>query len=176
MVRRKINSGICCCGDHAWAVLTRGFVTIVSQCDYHLISEQLWHTLSSKKHGLLYATRWSGILLHREIMAPPKSIAIDHKNHNGLDNRRSNIRHCTYCENQGNGRYASGSSVFRGVSWRKDRHVWRAKISINDHTVNLGQFNTEGDAARAYDDAAIKHFGSAFARLNFPQKNSPSPS
>lgn len=41
-------------------------------------------------------------VLHREIMTPPKGMVVDHKNHNKLDNRRCNLRVCTYSDNNKN--------------------------------------------------------------------------
>lgn len=96
---------------------------------------------------------------------------IDHKNGNGLDNRRSNLRFCTNAQNQHNQRKwgsRSGkplSSRYKGVSWHRRGH-WRAKIQAQGKRRYLGQFQSEEAAARAYDRAARELHGE-FAVLNF---------
>jgi hypothetical protein len=71
--------------------------------------------------------------------------------------------------NLANQRKQSGtSSRYKGVSWRADRNKWTAYICPDRKKINLGVFNSEEDAARAYDSMAPKYFGE-FARLNFPE-------
>lgn len=57
------------------------------------------------------------------------------------------------------------SSVYKGVSWHKSRNKWHAKIAFEGKSINLGRFYLEADAARAYNDAALKYFGE-FATIN----------
>jgi hypothetical protein len=93
---------------------------------------------------------------------------VDHIDHNGLNNRRSNLRLCTAQQNARNHRpQLRGSSKYKGVSWRQDGKVFRALIWHNGKSINLGRFKNEIDAAKAYDKAAKKYFGE-FAYLNFP--------
>lgn len=54
-----------------------------------------------------------------------------------------------------------------GVSLDKGR--WRAYIQVNGRQINLGRFNTEAEAGRAYDKAAIEHHGDK-AKLNFGRR------
>lgn len=60
------------------------------------------------------------------------------------------------------------TSKYKGVSKRKDRSRWYAKILVNEQLISLGTFDTEEAAAKAYDKAASAHFGSN-AYLNFSQ-------
>jgi hypothetical protein len=101
------------------------------------------------------------ISIHRLIMNPPKNMMVDHKDNNGLNNQRSNLRICTNAQNimNANKFKRKCSSKYKGVS---KLNPWRA--SIGNKT--LGNFKTEIEAAKAYDIAA-KELYKEFARLNF---------
>jgi hypothetical protein len=105
--------------------------------------------------------------LHRFILNAAAGLDVDHVNGDGLDNRKSNLRECSRSQNNGNSNPRAGTSTFKGVSWHGQRNKWRAQIRANGKRQHLGLFTNEVDAARAYDEAAIQHFGE-FARLNFP--------
>ena len=105
----------CQCGDHAWAALTRGFITLVSPQDAWLLELRAWSILLS--HGIpRYVQSGSG-LLHKMIMGNKQvdyQIRTDHKNRNGFDNRRSNLRECTPSQNSANTKHTNKHG-FRGV-------------------------------------------------------------
>lgn len=91
---------------------------------------------------------------------------VDHKDGDGLNCRRTNLRAGTHVQNMGNRLKSVGlSSVFKGVSWSKDRSKWVAQISIAGKRTPLGRFESEVEAAEVYNVAAISVFGE-FARLN----------
>lgn len=91
---------------------------------------------------------------------------IDHKNQNGLHNYRANLRVCSRSENMANSRkYRVGISGFKGVTWHKQDSLWQAQIHVNYKHVLLGLFRDPREAARAYDRAAVEHFG-VFACTN----------
>lgn len=119
-----------------------------------------------------YAVLRGGTLLHRAVMERildgpiPRGREVDHRNLNRLDNRRSNLRMATRQQNSANCSRKSASR-FRGVTWDKARGKWAAGVKIDYVRHNLGRFDNEEDAARAYDAAARVAFGE-FARLNFP--------
>jgi len=93
---------------------------------------------------------------------------IDHINRIRDNNRIENLRDVTRTQNQWNQSNQFGrSSQYKGVTWHKATDKWRAQIKINGKFKHLGLFAIEIEAARAYDRAAIEHFGE-YANLNFP--------
>jgi len=110
------------------------------------------------------------ILMHRLILGILNNpeIQTDHRNHNRLDNRKSNLRQCTHSENQKN-KTAYGKSEYLGVTIENKKNHYkyiRAQIRINGKRTYLGRFKTEMEAAMAYDEAAKIHH-KEFANLNF---------
>ena len=107
------------------------------------------------------------VSLHRLIMDAPKGVLVDHRNGDSLDNRRANLRLATRAQNCCNVRKRKNtSSRFKGVSFRKNRGKWAAYIGVAGKRISLGYFDSEIEAAKAYDEAAKKYRGE-FARLNF---------
>ena len=153
--------------------LTKGKFAIVDVGDFAEINKHKWYT--SQRGRFSYARRGDGIkhgnktaiAMHREIMGHPKNMYIDHINHNGLDNRRANLRLATPKQNAWNNlpRKGNYSSKYKGVSWHKRDRKWYAKIVIHGKAKHLGGFNDEKAAAAAYNSAAKKLFGE-FACLN----------
>lgn len=90
---------------------------------------------------------------------------IDHINGQRSDNRWQNMRSATRAQNLSNGHVTTGTSRFRGVHWANGK--WHARLSHKNKTVNIGSFDKEEDAARAFDDAA-KRLRGEYASLNFP--------
>ena len=97
---------------------------------------------------------------------PKKGFVTDHINGDGLDNRRGNLRICTQVENRSNStRNKNNTSGYKGVMWRKKARKWVVKICVNYRLIHLGYFDDIKEAAKAYNDAAIKYH-KKFARLN----------
>jgi hypothetical protein len=153
--------------------LTQGKIALVDDEDYPYLSAFNW--CATKDRNKWYAVRsfrrngkQVRVRMHMVILKAPAGLEVDHKNGNGLDNRRDNLRLATRSQNKRNGIKLEGtSSIYKGVSWRKNLGKWQAIIYLPKLTY-LGSFNDEIEAARAYDAAAREHFGE-FARLNFPQ-------
>lgn len=107
-----------------------------------------------------------GRLLHRLIMAAPDWADVDHINGNPLDNRRINLRLATHSNNQKNmAKHKDNKSGYKGVSWHKRANKWQVHLMNNGHKVYLGLFVNIVEAAKAYNNAALTHFGE-FAKLN----------
>lgn len=138
--------------------------------DYEYLNELKWHIYKNGNH--LYARssfydnkKQKNILMHRLILEP-KGKCIDHINGNGLDNRKCNLRICERHQNALNRKKnINNSSGFKGVSWFKPSQKWRVQIGYKKVVYHIGSFINLIDAARAYNEAAIKYHGE-FANLN----------
>ena len=144
--------------------LTHGFFATVSDKDYKRVSKFKWFT--AKRRSGIYAARSKRrgkfsdtILMHRFIRNAKDGIQVDHRDRNGLNNVRSNIRICTQTQNNGNRISNKHSSAYKGVSFEKWTKRWESNIEINGKKKRLGRFKSEVEAARAYDEAAKKLFG-----------------
>ena len=159
--------------------LSQNKFAIVDAADYNRLNKYKW--CLSKIPRTNYAltrikarrvkgklTKRKAMLMHRFILNAPRHLVVDHKNHNGLDNRKQNLRLCTRAENNRNRRtFRKGTSKYKGVSWDKKRKLFLAAIRCNGKYYNLGRFKSEIEAAKAYDKKARELFGE-FACLNFP--------
>ncbi len=159
--------------------LTNGQITIIDAEDYELISQYTWYV--SKEGNKHYATamvycgngKQKELRMHRLLLGLKSGDKRhgEHKNGNGLDNRRSvNLRIATSQQNHRNRKARKGcTSKYKGVCWDKKINKWKAQICLEGKNRHLGCFNDEIEAAKAYDKAAIRYFGE-FARLNISNK------
>lgn len=147
--------------------LTRGLVALIDDEDYAAVSKFKWHAQWSRR--TFYAKRRDGdkhVALHQILI--PGVLQIDHRDGNGLNNQRSNLRSATAGENSRNrGPNKNNASGWKGVSWYKAGRKWRATIYVQGKNRLLGSFDDSVEAAKAYDAAARELHGQ-FARLNFP--------
>ena len=149
--------------------LTQGKFTLVDDEDFEWLNKWKWHTIVTQD-GNWYAKNTQSIYMHRlilNIQNKPKNVYADHKNGNGLDNRRENLRIATNQLNQANEKLSKNStSGYKGVTWHKKNKNWNAQIMVNRKHIHIGCYQTKEEAAKAHDSVAKKHFGE-FARLNF---------
>jgi hypothetical protein len=169
--------------------LGHGLFALVDADDFATVGVHRWHLKRKKSQpGKYYAQRTvrlgngrnapkTAVQLHREIMAAGPGQVIDHRNGNGLDNRRENLRVTDVRGNATNVVHSKNRKRggFKGVSWNRNAEKWQASICAGEVRANgrrkqlyLGIFEDAADAARAYDAAAREHFGE-FAALNFPE-------
>lgn len=151
-------------------LLTQDKVTIVDGEDFEKLNQFKWCAFFNGKNwygqrGIWINGKQKTILMHREIMNVPKGIQIDHRNWNGLDNRKENLRLCTNQQNQFNVKQSHKNNKLgiKGICWSKRDKRFRATITVNNKTIHLGYFNVLGDADSAYRKAEEKYFGE-FAR------------
>lgn len=131
-----------------------GKVALVDDADAAAVAGIKWWARKGPASETFYATASGGRQMHRLIMGAARGQVVDHRNHNGLDNRRENLRLCTNAENLRN-RLPNKVAVsrFKGVK-RGHRNRWRAVIQVDGERFSLGAFETEELAARQYDRAA----------------------
>ena len=158
--------------------LTQGKVALVDDEDYEWLSRWKWYSLK-RRSGIFYVTRnqWnfgtkksSKICMHRLIMKAVGGEIVDHKDGNGLNNQRYNLRFCTGTQNNANSKLQKNStSRYKGVTSVKYNRKWQSQIQHRYKHIHLGLYNTSEEAARVYDKKAIELFGE-FARTNFPRR------
>lgn len=151
--------------------LTQGQCAKVDDADFDALNQYKWQ--ASKDVHTYYAIRTDRttgkkvkISMHRVLLSIPKSMFADHKDGDGLNNQRNNLRLATRAENNRNSRVRSDNKLgFKGVYFRKDVGKFKAQLRCNKKSFGLGYYDTADQAAMAYNEAATKYFGE-FARLN----------
>ncbi len=150
--------------------LTQDKFAIVDAQDYKWLNRYKWHIRTQKK--ISYAeTQKSGklISMHRMLLNAPPHLFVDHRDHNGLNNRKGNLRLCTNQQNLYNCRpRQGGTSRYKGVYWDKREKKFIARIVADGKRYYLGRFDDEIEAAVVYDIKAMELF-KEFAYLNFPE-------
>lgn len=147
-------------------------ICLYDDADYKIIKKYKWHLHVHEKGKRIYAIahiykkgKDTKIYMHRLLMGFPKK-SVDHRNCNGLDNRRCNLRVSTVGQNTSNQRMRSDNkSGYKGVWFNSDEQKYCANIQFNYKHISLGAFSSAILAAKAYNKGAIKYFGE-FARLN----------
>ena len=145
-------------------------MTMVSPKDSALLENHKWHAHLSSDTFYAFRTQHEKNIskkkairsyhyLHRMILETER--LVDHKNQNSLDNRRNNLREATRIQNGANSKMRTGMSKFRGVSYDNERGKWVTQAG----SMFCGRYDTELDAARAYNEYA-KLFFKEFAVLN----------
>lgn len=146
-------------------------MAVVDVADFQVLSRLKWYRHETLAGRVYASTQIDGctVLMHRLILRAPPDQQVDHDDNDGLNNRRSNLRLCTPALNAANRKHRAGAMhPFKGIKRRKrvSGFVWEAVIKVAGKERHLGTHTTAEAAARAYDAAAIRHFGE-FARGNF---------
>lgn len=159
---------------------TPDFFALIDDEDAPVVLRYRWMARCQLRAGRLqcYAVaavsignnRQRKVWLHRLLMSPPNGGFVDHKNGDGLDCRRENMRLATRHQNAGNRRKhdaESTSTPYKGVHRLKRTGRYQAVIRSHGDKLYLGTYGTAEEAARAYDAKAVDVFG-PFALTNFP--------
>ena len=156
--------------------LTQGKFAIVDNEDFKWLSRWKWYAKQVKDKWYAYRNvrlntkngcGQTLIAMHRIILNTLQGFYSDHRDGNGLNNQRDNLRVCSCSQNQANGSLRKDNqSGYRGVSWSQQVKKWRAQIKYQGKVIYLGAFRNKKIAANIYDQKANELFGE-FARLNF---------
>lgn len=149
---------------HMECVVSNGKRFIYDKIDQDIINAYTW---SIDKTGAVTAHhKQEPVILSRAITNCPHGLCVDHINHDKSDNRRINLRICTAHENTMNcSTPTNNTSGYKGVCWHGQHNLWRAYIRLSYRQISLGLYANKEDAARAYNRAAIEHYGE-YACLN----------
>lgn len=161
--------------------LTRGFKAMVDDEDFEFLSKLRWHAQKIGKNW--YATRSTyidkkngSVYMHRQVVNAAPGILVDHKDGNGLNCQKHNLRQCNRQQNAFNTKDVDGNLPYKGAM--RIKRVSRngkvtypivAKIKKDGKSIWIGTYKTPEEAAAAYDNKALELFGE-FASLNFPDK------
>lgn len=142
--------------------LTRGMFATVDTEDYERVNQWKWRVIWSSNAKSWYAGNKKLGLMSRFILGvTDRNLQVDHKDHNTLNNLKSNLRTATRSQNQHNKRKPSNNtSGYKGVSPSGSiSNPWLAKIHLNGVRVSLGNFKTPEEASQAYKKAALALHG-----------------
>ena len=158
--------------------LTRGQIALVDDDDYEELSKYKWHANKGKctwyayrqyRHSVIKNKKGHSkqvlVSMHRQIIKPPENKNIDHRDGNGINNQKHNLRICCHAENTRNQRRRGVG--YKGVYRTANNKRWLVVISVNGMIHRLGSFTCEKAAAKEYDKLA-KLLHGEFACLNFP--------
>ena len=142
---------------------TNGGIILVDAEDFPVLTKHNWQLFEGRA---IRGARPQSIRMHRFLMSAPKGVEVDHKNRLPWINCKWNLRFATRSQQLANRSKAQKtSSKFKGVCWDKRNKKWMASIKISQRNHHLGRYESERDAAIAYNGAAMFHFGE-FALLN----------
>ena len=152
--------------------LTQGYAALVSDKDYSRVAQFNWQVeIKEKPYAGRNVRKEDGRktrqALHCFILGiNDPATEIDHRDGNGLNCQRGNLRRCNRQQNGSSLRLSKrNTSGFKGVYWHKRAQKWMAYINPNRLRIHLGLFTDKIEAAKAYNTAARKYFGK-FAKLN----------
>lgn len=146
--------------------LTQNFNALVDDADYEELMKHKWFAMRCKKHGkeIIYAARKAGqdrLFMHRVLMNAPDGHLVDHRNFDGLDCRRENLRLATYSQNGMNRRIDSRNKTgATGITLCKRSGKWKVSICVRGNKIHLGVHASFEDALKARQAAEKEHFGS----------------
>ena len=156
MTQKQIGRLPLYCGDH----------TLVDQEDLDYLKKFRWHKAVFKNTNYVRGTvDGRQVLLHRLLMNHPEGMDVDHINHNGMDNRRCNLRIVTRGQNAQNSRISkNNTSGVKNVHYLKSRDRYRVTIGVDNRSIQVGYFKTLQEATEARN-LALKEYHGEYACL-----------
>ena len=148
-------------GDYAYIPISQGYYATIDADNVRLVEGFSWSAVV-RKHTVYVMRRTivpvpKTILLHRVIMGDTDAPIVDHRDGDGLNNVRANLRPATKSQNNRNQRMTDrNTSGFKGVSWHKKDRKWRACIHVNNRYIHLGNFDPPEAASTAYVEASAR--------------------
>ncbi|KKK90400.1 hypothetical protein LCGC14_2723370, partial [marine sediment metagenome] len=138
--------------------LSQGCEALVDDKDFEMLNKFNWCVIKSRNTFYARRTKWNGnkshsIIMHRLIMGLEKGDGsqIDHRDGNGLNNIKSNLRLCTSSQNRQNQFAIEGNVNFKGVGFNKRSGKYRARIMKHGEQYSLNEHKTPKQAALAYN-------------------------
>jgi hypothetical protein len=154
--------------------LTQNRVALVDDEDFDRVAQFKWWASENRRAHQWYAARgfYAGgkrhtVLMHRFILDAPRGVLVDHKDRDGLNNTRGNLRLCDHSLNAANAVRRLSASGYRNVYAMGNTGRWMVRLTIRLKQQTFGIFDDLTEAAHFADQVAIQHFGD-FAILNFP--------
>jgi hypothetical protein len=154
--------------SHCIIKLSKNQIALVDHEDFDRLNIRSWYASKPRLNKSYYAcskisighSKKQHVFMHRVIMDARPGEIIDHVNHDTLDNRKSNLRKCTRSQNYGNMISVTNKTGYKGV-----HKISEGNFSAYLRNKIIGHFKTAEEAARAYNDRALKVYGE-FALLN----------
>lgn len=153
-------------------IINSNKIALIDDEDYELVARHNWYEFNYNTVTYVKALIDGEFIgMHSIVMPPTLNTTVDHKDHNGLNNQKNNLRLATKSQqNSYRQKFSNNTSGYKGVVYEKSRNAWKATITKDQKTKFLGRFKTVTGAAKAYNIAALEFFGE-FAVLNtIPEK------
>lgn len=143
---------------------SRGLAALIDDGDLDLVVRYRWHAKPGSytiyaKTTIYENGRPRTLQMHSLILGVGPRVEVDHRDSDGLNNQRHNLRVATHGRNRHHTRRGWSASGFRGVSWHRGEQKWCAYINHEGQRHNLGYFTTPEAAALAYNAKAHELFG-----------------
>lgn len=163
-------------GNVAYITLTKGYTSVIDAADVHLVDGRNWQAQVERRADgtvrAVYAVRndrldgrQKTVLMHRVVAGTPEGFETDHRDGNGLNNLRANLRNATPSQNQHNQSTRSdNTSGHKGVYFHKAAGKWHARLKVAGKARSLGLFTDLAAASAAYAKASAELHGE-FGRI-----------
>lgn len=140
----------------------QNYFALVDDEDFERVNKHKWSAMRGHS-GIYYAVMNPDnkklVYMHRFVLDAPKGTIVDHKNRNGLDNQKNNLRYCTYSQNAMNSKApTTNTSGHKGVYWDSDRRKWAVQMVVDQKNIHLGRYSELKEAIKARKEAEKQYF------------------